>query len=420
MAQFILDRKDTTEAMRAAEIAFDSGNYDDAIAVGERLREVNPTEPRIHLLLGSAEIRRGKPEDAVPCLLKAADLEPQNATAWLLLGEAFEDLEEWESAVEALLIAVQLASDTSLPHRRLLRLVADGFKGRIVDIGVFDRWVQAFVGGTDVQEALWKLDRNFGRSDDRWDRLVFAQLSRVLMIKDRREEAVEAFSKSTLPVESASADEDRDHRTLQSEYGEMAWSYDSNSVARNCAKVLADFAIELTGTRPGIRVFDAACGTGLVGLHLQAWADEIVGIDLSPDMLAEAGKKGVYAKLTLGDISTALRNHSGSFDLVSCANALYHLPDLSGFFGGAARRLAPGGVLAVSVDSCSDDWEVRTTMLGGFAHSRRYLRRLALENGLEEIDIRVLEHRAYPGFYAAFRKKAASGDIRDVPSGTLE
>ena len=419
MAQFILDWNDTTEAMRAAEIAFDSGNYDEAIAVGEQLREVNPTEPRIHLLLGSAEIRRGKPEEAIPCLLKAADLEPQNATAWLLLGDAFEDLEEWESAVEAFLIAVRLASNTSLPHRRLFRLVADGFKGRIVDIGVFDRWVQTFVGGADLQEALWKLDRNFGKNDDQWDRQVFAQLSRVLMFKDRWEEAVEAFSKSTLPVESASADEDRDRQTLRSEYREMVWSYDSNSVARNCAKVLADFAIESTGTRPGIRVLDAACGTGLVGLHLQAWADEIVGIDLSPDMLAEAGKKGVYAKLTLGDISTALKDHGGSFDLVTCAGALYHLPDLSGFFGGATCRLVPGGVLAVSVDPCSDDWEVRTTILGGFAHSRRYLRRLALENGLDEIAIRVLEHRAHPGFYAAFRKKAASGDIRDTSFGTF-
>ncbi len=41
---------------------------------------------------------------------------------------------------------------------------------------------------------------------------------------------------------------------------------------------------------------------------------------------------------------------------------------------------------------------------GEFAHSRRYVRRLAAESGLEEAAIEILEHRFYPGFYCAFRK----------------
>ncbi len=44
------------------------------------------------------------------------------------------------------------------------------------------------------------------------------------------------------------------------------------------------------------------------------------------------------------------------------------------------------------------------TAEGEYAHSRRYVRRLAAESGLEEVAIKIFEHRFYPGFYCAFRK----------------
>ncbi len=320
------------------------------------------------------------------------------------MGEAFERLDDRESAMEAFLIAAPLSPDKALPYAKLFQLVG-GLEDRIAAIEAFDRWVQTFVGENDLRKALWKLDRCFGRCEERAEKILFCHLSRILMFMDRGEEAVEAFSKSTLPAEDASASEDKDHQTLQCEYREMAGSYDSGLVARHCSKTLADFAIGSIEAGPGIRLLDAACGTGLVGLRLRAWADEIVGIDLSPGMLAEAERKGVYDELTIGDISNALKEHDGSFDLVTCAEGLYHLSDLSGFFAGAASRLVPGGMLAVSVDPCADQWQIRATILGGFAHSRSYLRRLAVENGLAEIQIQILEHRAHPGFYAAFQKQ---------------
>ncbi len=43
---------------------------------------------------------------------------------------------------------------------------------------------------------------------------------------------------------------------------------------------------------------------------------------------------------------------------------------------------------------------------GEFAHSRRHVRRLAAEGGLEEGAIEILEHRFYTGFCCAFRKPA--------------
>jgi len=413
MADDKSDFSDPAEVWGLAVSAFESGNFDRAVDLAEQLCTQIPTEPAFRLLLGNSEIKRNKPENAIPHLSKAAELDPQNPTAWLFLGEAFEIAGNWNTAADAFLAAGRLTPSTSVPHARLFQVVSDQLKrlqlgenkseDRAVAIRFFDRWLQDFVGEIDLEKALQKLGQHFGQSENWTDRMLFAHLSRILMFMDNGEKAVDVFSKSTLPVEQASAGENKAHEVLRKEYGEMARAYDANLVSQSVSRTLVDFVVGIIGSRRGNRILDAACGTGLVGLNLHEFAEEMVGIDLSPDMLSEAEKKGIYAKLTIGDVAVALKEHDGSFDIITSANALYHLPDLSGFFAGAAARLSPGGILAFSVDPCADEWEVRASLLGGFTHSRRYLRRMAAENGLKEIDIQILEHRIHLGFYAAFQ-----------------
>lgn len=65
---------------------------------------------------------------------------------------------------------------------------------------------------------------------------------------------------------------------------------------------VADFAAKMAkkaNLSPGTaKVLDLACGSGLVGKHLNAKGfKNIVGLDLSPNMLEEASNKGVYSEL---------------------------------------------------------------------------------------------------------------------------
>jgi len=407
------DQIDLQKEWGLATTAFSAGKFDEAIALAKQLHRILPTVPAFLQLLGKAEIARGDPQNAIGPLKKAAELDPNDVVAWLLLGDALHIHQQWVSAVDPFLNAVSLSPGTALNHAKLFQLLASRLRilpqerkpEDVAEVGrAFHRWVRAFVGESGLQDALVRLDHLFGQRGSRDDRLLFSHLSHILLFSDYGEEAVTAFSNSTVPVENATADEMKDHETLRGDYREIASTYDDNGVAQICSKTLADLAIDLVGDKKDIRILDAACGTGLVGCELKELADKIVGIDLSSDMLIQAEKKGVYDQLTIGDISVALKEEDGSFDLVTSACALYHLSDLSGFFAGAASCLIPGGVLVISVDPCVDIWEVRATLLGGFAHSRRYLRRLAAENGFEEIGIKILEHRAHPGFFAAFSK----------------
>jgi SAM-dependent methyltransferase len=98
---------------------------------------------------------------------------------------------------------------------------------------------------------------------------------------------------------------------------------------------------------PG-RALDAACGTGRHARRLAELGHEVVGVDVSPEMLERARAAVPQATFHEGDLR-ALDEPDASFDLVVCGLALAHLPDLGAGVAELARLLKPGGRLVVSV-----------------------------------------------------------------------
>jgi SAM-dependent methyltransferase len=97
---------------------------------------------------------------------------------------------------------------------------------------------------------------------------------------------------------------------------------------------------------PGTAV-DAACGTGRHSLHLAARGHRVIGVDTSPHMLAVARAKLPEGDWRSGDLHE-LPVRDGEADLVVCALALSHVPDLAPVFAEFARVLRPGGHLVLS------------------------------------------------------------------------
>ncbi|KAI8943278.1 hypothetical protein NX059_001298 [Plenodomus lindquistii] len=70
---------------------------------------------------------------------------------------------------------------------------------------------------------------------------------------------------------------------------------------------------------PAVKILDAGCGTGLVGVFLaQLGAKHIDGVDLSPGMLTIARKTGAYNALESADLTHPIKFETGSYDVVSC------------------------------------------------------------------------------------------------------
>jgi SAM-dependent methyltransferase len=98
---------------------------------------------------------------------------------------------------------------------------------------------------------------------------------------------------------------------------------------------------------PG-RALDAACGTGRHAGHLVALGHEVLGIDLTPEMLERAAVNVPGAKFLEGDL-LAVPVADEQLDLVVCGLALSHLADVGAGVAELARVLRPGGYLVISV-----------------------------------------------------------------------
>jgi SAM-dependent methyltransferase len=102
------------------------------------------------------------------------------------------------------------------------------------------------------------------------------------------------------------------------------------------------------------RVLDFGCGVGRLLVPFAAVAEQVVGVDVSPSMLAEAGKNCLsrnVGNVLLAASDDALSQVEGAFDLVHSAIVLQHIQVSRGraIFQRLLERVAPGGVGALHI-----------------------------------------------------------------------
>ncbi|MCR6500895.1 methyltransferase domain-containing protein [Shinella sp. CPCC 101442] len=159
------------------------------------------------------------------------------------------------------------------------------------------------------------------------------------------------------------------------------------TVPQTLAKLVRDHAGD--DAQFGV-VCDIGCGTGLFGVEIRRHAGRLEGFDLSAGMLAKAADKTVYDHLAQADLSLAAEE-SGLFahapevraDLVSAADVLMYLGDLSHVFSSVARLAKPGGLFAFSVEDGGDDDAPLLRPSLRYAHPEAFIRRRMAENGFD-------------------------------------
>ena len=131
---------------------------------------------------------------------------------------------------------------------------------------------------------------------------------------------------------------------------------------------------------PPVRTLDVACGTG----YLSRWLPgELVGLDQSDAMLAEARKRLPRAELVRGDALDGLPFGDDSFDRVFTGHFYGHLePDARARFLAEARRVAPELVV---VDSAGSGEEVQERILDDGSRWEVYKRWFEPEQLLDEL-----------------------------------
>lgn len=102
--------------------------------------------------------------------------------------------------------------------------------------------------------------------------------------------------------------------------------------------------------RPGDTVLELGCATGRMTAALCAAGATVVGVDRAEVYLARAAQRGL-ADATFVQSDIVELDLPDRFDHVIVANVVHEVPDPAALFATAARHLAPGGHLHVSLQN---------------------------------------------------------------------
>jgi predicted TPR repeat methyltransferase len=149
--------------------------------------------------------------------------------------------------------------------------------------------------------------------------------------------------------------------------------------------------------------FDAAldlgCGTGLAGVALRLLTPTLTGVDLSERMVALAREKKIYDRLATGDLVAFLQAEAGEqrrYGLIVAADVFAYLSWLPGVVAAAARVLAPGGLLAFTVETHPGDDVILGEKLR-YAHGAAHVRAAVAGAGLKLLTLSEMSTRSEAG-----------------------
>jgi len=122
------------------------------------------------------------------------------------------------------------------------------------------------------------------------------------------------------------------------------WGYDMPEV---CAATLKKYAPTDSGDT--YKVLDAGAGDGLSG---KAIADqgfkEVVGIDISPELIKIAAKKNVYKKVEVADLSKPLKYRTDEFDAMTIVGVMTYLEPDGCSLDEMCRIVKTGGLIIMT------------------------------------------------------------------------
>lgn len=337
-----------------------------------------PDYAEAHYHLGLALQAAVEHGQALACLQQSLALRPEDAHVWCAAGVSLHALHRYALAIDSYARALQLRPD-----------VAEALCNRGNALQRLDACEQALA---DFDSAL-RIRPEYAR----------AQQCRgnTLRVLGRRDEAIAAYrSAAGLGAELSQIDyflaalgagpapAVAPPTYVRALFDEYAGHFDRHLLADLEYAVPALLGVAVARHVPpdqALRTLDLGCGTGLCAAYCKKFSGTLIGVDLSPNMLAKARELGLYDQLFHAEATEFLGNYAASFDLVVAADVLVYFGDLTALIAAIATALREDGLFAFSVEA-ADSGDVVLGTSHRYAHSLSYIHRLADAHALTVIE----------------------------------
>jgi len=357
-----------------------------------RLLRERPNDADALHFLGLLRVHQGRHENAIEFMQRSVKIMPRNPHAWNNLGNVLLAENRQDEAEAAYMRATNLNP----------KLAEAWF-----NIGLLCRRKRR------PEDAL-KCFRNVLDSNPRFSR-AYEMLGLILYRLGQPGHAADVYRK-WLEVEpdnpiakhmaAATSGEDvperANDRYVSKMFDGFASSFDVALEGLDYAapRLLADALSQRAGFgERGFDVLDAGCGTGLCGVLLRSSAKTLLGVDLSPGMLAKARERNIYDELFESELCAFMRSRPEAFDIVNCADTLCYFGALEEAGAAARACLRPGGVFAFTLEAEPADSEHRYRIQshGRYAHRADYVNEVALGAGFASVDMEAVVLRKERG-----------------------
>jgi predicted TPR repeat methyltransferase len=333
-----LDPNHAAACLCLADVLMDTHDYDRALATYRHALTLRRPFPEAHHNLAAALLQLGQLDSAIDECRQALAERPVNARALNTLGAALAKAGRVDEAIAALERAVQYQPRYASAYHNL---------GNVLDqTGQIDKARRAYRAALAVNPAL---------DEARYDLAALGEGAPPTGTP-------RAYLLRLFDTYSTSFDE---HLVEQLDYHVPELLF--NAVTK--------------GEGATLDVIDLGCGTGLVGKAFRGVASRLTGVDVSPGMIREAQRRGVYDQLVLDDIGAYLNSRRERCDLVLAADVFIYVGELESVFAAVARLLRRGGQFAFSLEITEGAAYVLQRNRR-YAHSQAYIQRLAEQFGL--------------------------------------
>lgn len=162
-----------------------------------------------------------------------------------------------------------------------------------------------------------------------------------------------------------------------------------------------------------LNLLDLGCGTGLLGAQLGKLQGRMVGVDVSPRMLEQARRHGVYDHLEVADLHDTLRAaETASCDVIAALDVAVYVGEMHDAIASAWRVLVPGGRMVFSCESGPEDGPdlhlnpATERYMHRRSHVEALCRSAGFDTSAEDITLRYQKGQPVSGFVVTAHKAA--------------
>ena len=365
-------------------LAVNRGDKVEAIDLIEKSLAIQPSQPSAHNNIGNVFRKLDRYDEALAAYREATRQKPDFADAWASMALVYYEQGENSKAEGRATKALTLQAD---------HVGASHTMGLIhLDNGDMDAAAAAFVKCSKFESPegfspIWYAQflTHFGRNKEA------QQLLEEILERDPDDVAAQFYYDAIFGTKLEKVSDD----AVRKIFDGFAANFDKTLKNLNyrAPEFVADQVVKLYSADENLlKIADLGCGTGLVGSLISPVSKHLVGVDLSPNMLAQSKKLQIYDQLVEAELTAFLKDGpSGQFDLITCADTLIYLGDLTGVMNAVAHALSQGGHFVATVETGDPLIESEKGYLlhsaGRFAHSKKYLRKVLADNGLSLLEL---------------------------------